>query len=412
MRRPREVGIVMMMLLGLSGCAGMPQQGSWASPSGATAYGTGADERPLARLAWWRRPKAEPNTPPGDASATTNPGKPGLLASVPASSSDSASARPTLLRRFTLLGQRLTGNKSEDLDPSDRPAWKFGSPAAGPVTTAYAAPASSRSVSGPTASVSSSASAGAGPYRIAGSSGAVALDLSGRKPQLDASAIPAGHSGTVASSPGDNEAAPPAPVMPVAYAQSPPPARPAPDQDLIPPAPISQPTGTPPSSPPASPSLTPSNKPSSSTLPPEANPPTSSGTPVSTLPPQQQAGSPTLWDSSPVSNLGPGEVFIDSSGPTAYEAPTYVQSSGKTCNLLDKLCPLKKFKQPLPSAQVLPTSQSCETIPAAKVKKPCFLKTFLHNKTCAGKGCGCAGDGCDAHALTASPQGVLPTSQW
>ncbi len=89
-----------------------------------------------------------------------------------------------------------------------------------------------------------------------------------------------------------------------------------------------------------------------------------------------------------------------------------MESTGKTCNLLDKLCPLKKHHQTLASAQVLPSPQSCDTITTVKVKKPCFLKTFLHNKTCPGKGCGCAGDGCEAHALMASPQEVSPTSQW
>ena len=104
--------------------------------------------------------------------------------------------------------------------------------------------------------------------------------------------------------------------------------------------------------------------------------------------------------------------MIATSGQTAYESPTYVESTGKKCNLLNKLCPLKKLHHPFPSAQTLPSAQTCETTATVKVKKPCFLKTFLHNKTCPGKGCGCAGDGCDAHALTASPQVISPTSQW
>ncbi len=229
MRRPREVGIVMVMLLGLSGCAGMPQQGGWASPSGANSYASGANERPLARLAWWRRPKADSETPPGDASGVTNPGRTGLLASDSASSSDASTARPSLLRRFALLGQRLTGNRDDDSDSSLPPAWKHGSPAAGPVTTAYAAPASSRVASGST----SSASAKANSDQSSGSPGEVALDVSGKQPQLDSAAIPAGHSGTTASSAGDSEAAPPVPFVPDAYQQSPAAGRPAPGQPPI-----------------------------------------------------------------------------------------------------------------------------------------------------------------------------------
>ena len=89
---------------------------------------------------------------------------------------------------------------------------------------------------------------------------------------------------------------------------------------------------------------------------------------------------------------------------------TCAQPAGKKCNLLEKLCPLKKHR-PLPSSQCVATAQTCEST-VVKVKKPCFLKTFLHNKTCPGKGCGCAGDGCDAHALTASPLAGLPSPQY
>jgi hypothetical protein len=419
MRRPRDVGIMMVMLLGLSGCAGMQQQGGWASPSGASGYGAGVDERPLARLAWWRRTKADSETTSADASAMTNPGRPGLLASDSASAPDASSARPSLLRRFALLGQRLTGTKGDDSDSNDLPAsWKRGSPASGPVTTAFAAPASSRAASGSTASVSSAASAPAGSNRISGSMGEVALDLSGKKPQIDASAIPAGHTGTSASSVGDSESAPPVPFTPDADQQSPATGRPAPgpapDQELIPPAPIAQPAGSPSGSPPSSPPLTSSSKPAIPSVSPDADQPASAGTPGQpggkTLI-QQQAGFQPSWSSSPVSSLGSGQLIATTSGQTAYTSPTYVESTGKKCNLLEKLCPLKKHHQPLPSAQVLPTSQSCDTATTVKVKKPCFLKTLIHKKTCPGKGCGCAGDGCEAHTLTASPQSTWLTPQ-
>jgi hypothetical protein len=45
-----------------------------------------------------------------------------------------------------------------------------------------------------------------------------------------------------------------------------------------------------------------------------------------------------------------------------------------------------------------------------KVKKPCFLKTWLHKTTCTGQGCGCCTGDCGSHGcgVTASSQvGVL-----
>ena len=88
-----------------------------------------------------------------------------------------------------------------------------------------------------------------------------------------------------------------------------------------------------------------------------------------------------------------------------------METSGKKCNLLDKLCPLKKHC-PLPSAQSEVSYESCQATAPCKVKKPCFLKTFLHKATCPGKGCGCVVGGCDTHAVIASPQGTSATPQW
>ena len=98
MRRPREVGIGVVMLLGLSGCASMQQQGGWASPSRTTAYG--AEERPLARLAFWRRPRAESNTTPVDGTVINDSSRTGMMADGTANSSGVSSERPSLIRRF------------------------------------------------------------------------------------------------------------------------------------------------------------------------------------------------------------------------------------------------------------------------------------------------------------------------
>jgi hypothetical protein len=152
-----------------------------------------------------------------------------------------------------------------------------------------------------------------------------------------------------------------------------------------------------------------STKPTLPAVSPELSPPSSG----SAATPSQGVSS-SIWSSTPVSSFGSGQEYLPSYGESSYESPTYVASTGKKCNLLNKLCPLKKHHQPLPSAQVLPTSQSqtCDTVATMKVKKPCFLKTFLHHKTCSGKGCGCSGDGCDAHVTSASPQDSFATPQY
>jgi hypothetical protein len=103
--------------------------------------------------------------------------------------------------------------------------------------------------------------------------------------------------------------------------------------------------------------------------------------------------------------------FLASSAQPGFAAPMLAGAPGKKCNLLDKLCPLKKGC-PLPSAQTSATYQSCESTAPCKEKKPCFLKTFFHKATCPGKGCECVAGGCDTHGVIASPQVIKPTSQW
>ena len=110
MRRPREVGIGMVMLLvGLSGCAGMPQQGGLglalrggqclSEPEDASA-------RPACVVASAQgRCRDTPGRCAGDDRISSQAG---LLASETASPSDASTARPKLLRHFPLLG-RLIG---------------------------------------------------------------------------------------------------------------------------------------------------------------------------------------------------------------------------------------------------------------------------------------------------------------
>ena len=59
MRRTPAVALV-GLLLGLSGCAGVPQRLGWSSP--ATDRSDPADTSAPSRLSWWRRPRAENST--------------------------------------------------------------------------------------------------------------------------------------------------------------------------------------------------------------------------------------------------------------------------------------------------------------------------------------------------------------
>src|SRR5262249_8178987 len=75
MRRLRETGIVTILLLGLTGCAGVQQRMGWTEPPYLGEENT--DERPLSRLAFWRRHRADDRASPAPAAepppAGTNP---------------------------------------------------------------------------------------------------------------------------------------------------------------------------------------------------------------------------------------------------------------------------------------------------------------------------------------------------
>jgi hypothetical protein len=404
MRRPREVGIGVVMLMGLSGCISMQPQGSLSSPSRTTAFG--AEERPLARLAFWRRPKAESDATPVDGTVINDSSRTGMMADGTADASGVSSERPSLIRRFAQLGQRLKGKGQDDVDLTDRPAWRSGSSPSSTLSTAYATPRPVRASSGlgdPTPASNSNSTASS---RGSNSTDEVTLGVSRTKPQVDEEAVPAAHTGTPAP---ESEPASATPVTTEAATQTPAGGGLPPEQDIVP-APVAPSVG-PASSPPAPPPLS-TPKPKVPTAPaveeqvPTARTP---GQTASTTTPQAQTSIPSTWSSTPVSTLGSGQRLVAASGQSIVVGETCAQPAGKKCSLLEKLCPLKKH-HPLPSAQFVATSQTCDST-VVKVKKPCFLKTFLHNKTCPGKGCGCAGDGCDAHALTASPLAALPSPQ-
>ncbi len=186
MRRPREVGIGVLMLLGLSGCASMQQQGGWASPSRTTAFG--AEDRPLSRLAFWRRPKADSDAAPVSGTVINDSSRTGMLADGTSNSSEVTSERPSLIRRFTQLGQRLRGKGEDDIDLTDRPAWKSGASPSSTLSTAYATPPF---IPGTRQALIASTATATGSSRSSDAKGEVALNPSRRKPQVDEEAVPA-----------------------------------------------------------------------------------------------------------------------------------------------------------------------------------------------------------------------------
>jgi hypothetical protein len=74
------------------------------------------------------------------------------------------------------------------------------------------------------------------------------------------------------------------------------------------------------------------------------------------------------------------------------------------------LCPFKKHKHAMiASSVVLPSAQSivssCEATAPCKIKKPCFLKTWLHHKAgCKNKAC----KGCNTCTYCGEPAVMVP----
>jgi hypothetical protein len=116
MRRLPEVGLVLLLLLGLSGCAGLQQRLSWSSPSTADAGRT--DPPAPSRFSWLRRPGGEPSAAQGSwsglaesskaAPATDNTKLP--LNSWPDPPSDGFS------RYFPMLSRRWDRGRTERVD--------------------------------------------------------------------------------------------------------------------------------------------------------------------------------------------------------------------------------------------------------------------------------------------------------
>src|SRR5438552_14495372 len=105
MRWPRQAGMSVLLLLGLSGCAGVQPRLNWASPSAAVA--DRADARPSTRFAWWRHPGTEAAMLPESAPDVTVASRSGSMAGNSRPSSEAwPERRDGLLRYFPLLGRR------------------------------------------------------------------------------------------------------------------------------------------------------------------------------------------------------------------------------------------------------------------------------------------------------------------
>src|SRR5205823_4680510 len=161
------------------------------------------------------------------------------------------------------------------------------------------------------------------------------------------------------------------------------------------------------------------------------------GAPPAATPSAPPAASAATSPPAPTaSSSGPRLIATSSQAGYGYASAPPAGPSPHRCRLLGWLCPFKKHG-PFPSSQLppatfptsyesciagaghaLPTPQrscsSCETTHGVKVKKPCFLQTWLHKTTCPGRECGCCGGGCDAHppAVTATSQSGVPSPHW
>jgi hypothetical protein len=107
MRRTPAVALV-GLLLGLSGCAGVPQRLGWSSP--ATDHSDPADTSAPGRLSWWRRPSTENSTPDQATkiAETRETTQPALTTKLPTDVWPESRSE-WLARRFPLLNRTLNG---------------------------------------------------------------------------------------------------------------------------------------------------------------------------------------------------------------------------------------------------------------------------------------------------------------
>ena len=141
MRRLREAGIVTLLLLGLTGCAGVQQRLGWTEPP--YLGDEGSEDRPLSRLAFWRRHRAEDDRARGDGAGVGEaPADRHLLARNAASPSVADEERPGLLRRLPLVGRLWKNEDRGEPDEIEMPAARFTPPPVSTAATGFVPPRS------------------------------------------------------------------------------------------------------------------------------------------------------------------------------------------------------------------------------------------------------------------------------
>jgi hypothetical protein len=112
MRRLPGAGLVVMLLLGLSGCASVQQRLNWSSPS--TTEPVRTDPPAPSRSSWWHRPEADPAKATGAWSGLTETTKDGPRSGDTTLPSNAWPDPPAegFSRYFPLLSRRWDGSKT------------------------------------------------------------------------------------------------------------------------------------------------------------------------------------------------------------------------------------------------------------------------------------------------------------
>ena len=243
MRRLREAGIVTLLLLGLTGCAGVQQRLGWTEPP--YLGDEGSEERPLSRLAFWRRHRAEETVPAATAPGSAEPGRSNLLARNAASPSVADEERPGLLRRLPLVGRLWKNEDRGESDEIEMPAARFTPPPVSTAATGFVPPRSpavataapTRAADAPPAPSTASAAAPAPATAALQPHDAeeeplreLSVELVGTRPQVDSAAVPARNA--------DPDAPPPVTALPEPAQAAANAADPQPQQRTLPSPPV------------------------------------------------------------------------------------------------------------------------------------------------------------------------------
>ena len=394
-----------ILLLGLTGCAGVQQRLGWSEP----AYSVDGDSggRPLSRLAFWRHHRAE-EAGPSDSDFDDDGHSTMIAGDVP--SADDDQPRRGLLRRMPIVGRLWRAGDRDESEEFVPPAPRYGALAMNAVSPSTYQPSAASPAPAPPMAAAEPARRDDQPLRE------LTVNLAGAKPAVDRAAIPVRNGGP------SGEAAPPLPNLPMLQPQQgnlpEPPPVPTVDGELPPPPPSARPGSQPNLK---APDLSPVTNERGTTPP----------APAMAGESRSENGSKTTTVISTPGPVFPSEITPYSTGwpsgqSVVMDSPQggYIAGGcetpcGPKCKK-HKLCPFKKHKQTLvASSVVLPSGQGivsgCEATVPCKVKKPCFLKTWFHHKSgCKIRGCkGCKKCAyCGEPAVIVSGQGPIVSPQF